>query len=466
MLTANLSSAAFRLVLSYNDKHIALDLPRTTSGTIISIVEFVLSQHGLALPSMDLAIHFDGRFLRPSDTLSAAIPDLQDRNEVILALIIDIPFVVSSMLRFDAGSDVFDAELDSSEFDLALGDVADDEECDDDVDALHEDHEEASPAKARKPAAGLAAVSHTIAAMEEAAPRARAKGKLVKRQATVRYYNQMNPMRTYPLLVAVSKKDLAKIQQAYVGQQAGDSFKVEKGTVVQIEPILPGCNCYPPKQDIRIDSETVTASFWIVPYVLGKVMGSRILVSQNATLLSEIPLNIRVVRKTLVVVMAILALLFPLIAGALKYYQLDIESQMTDGFGGYASIAQMVFSALSAELWAVVLLAATGLTYLWLRPRQCDMFWDISSNNPPASSFVERASRRLMLMAKTSARYGILCAIGGAVVGLGIVGVVAAAASVDQALSTAPLLTGLIVGGCAFLGFVAGGFEGMSCEGD
>jgi hypothetical protein len=159
-----------------------------------------------------------------------------------------------------------------------------------------------------------------------------------------------------------------------------------------------------------------------------------------------------------------LALVFPLISAALKYYQLDIESQMSDDFGAYASIGRTVLTALSPELWTVVLFAAAALAYLWLRPCKRDMFWDISADNPPALSFAERASRRLMLMTKTSVQYGILCAVGGAIVGLAILLVVAAASSVDQALSTAPLLTGLIAGGCACLGFVAGGFEGMSCE--
>jgi hypothetical protein len=69
-------------------------------------------------------------------------------------------------------------------------------------------------------------------------------------------------------------------------------------------------------------------------------------------------------------------------------------------------------------------------------------------------------------MAKTSIHYGILCTVGGALFGLAIVGVVAAASTVNQALSTAPLLIGLVAGGCAMLGLVAGGFEGMSCDGD
>src|SRR5262249_1806222 len=91
---------------------------------------------------------------------------------------------------------------------------------------------------------------------EAVAPRkARAEGKLINRQATVRYYNQMNPMKTYPLLVVISKKELEKIRQAHVDQKTGGSFKVEKDSVVEIEPILPGCNCYPPKREVRIGSE-------------------------------------------------------------------------------------------------------------------------------------------------------------------------------------------------------------------
>ena len=144
MLTGDLNATTFRLVISYDGKQLAIELPRSTSGTLASIIQLTFAQHGLPMPRFGWAIQLDGRFLRLSDALSVAIPDIQDRNEVRLALIRDLPFDDSPMLRRKAGSqlDVFETEVDSSGFELALGDVAtdDEDECgvdlDEDADTL------------------------------------------------------------------------------------------------------------------------------------------------------------------------------------------------------------------------------------------------------------------------------------------------------------------------------------------
>jgi hypothetical protein len=274
----------------------------------------------------------------------------------------------------------------------------------------------------------------------------------------------MNPQRTYPLLVVLSKKTIQKIKQAGVEQRTGSPITVEKDSVVEIEPILPGCNCYPPKQKVRVGDETVTASFWVVPYVFGKVLGARIMITQNARQLSEIPLKIRVVNKTLAVMMGIIALVFPLISAAFKYFELDFEAQMNQGFVTYASIAQAVFTALSPEVWAISLFAATGLAYLFVRPRKRDMFWDIASDRLPELAFRKRVFQRLKSVVFTSGQYGLYGGIGSTVVGLLIVGVVAAASSITQALSVAPVLLGLFAAGGAVLGLIAGAFEGVGGE--
>jgi hypothetical protein len=92
------------------------------------------------------------------------------------------------------------------------------------------------------------------------------------------------------------------------------------------------------------------------------------------------------------------------------------------------------------------------------------MFWDISSNRQPEPSFGERVMRRLKSVVLTSGQYGLYCAIGGTVVGLVIVGVIAASSSVDKALAVAPILVGLFAAAGAILGLIAGGFEGGGSE--
>src|SRR5262249_24523976 len=57
-----------------------------------------------------------------------------------------------------------------------------------------------------------------------------AKRKATERQATIRYYSRMNPQRTYPLLVVLSKKDLLAIRQKHVS---------EAKRQVQVQPDAP-----------------------------------------------------------------------------------------------------------------------------------------------------------------------------------------------------------------------------------
>jgi hypothetical protein len=235
--------------------------------------------------------------------------------------------------------------------------------------ALEEEEvEESSPRKSRARAA-------TVPLGRSAAGIAAARK--VDRHATVRYYHRMNPERVYPLLVVIAEKTLREIVQAGVSQEASRRFQVAKGSVVEIEPILPGCACYPPKERVRIRAGEVTATFWVIPQVLGKLTQPRVVLRQDHHVLADIPLTITVVKKTLAVVMGVLSLFLPFLSVLLKHFNLDFESQLKSDFSLYARVADFTLSSLSPEALAGMLLTATGGFYLWSRPRWRDLFWDI-----------------------------------------------------------------------------------------
>jgi hypothetical protein len=210
--------------------------------------------------------------------------------------------------------------------------------------------------------------------------RRRAAPKPVQRQATVRHYHRMNPDKTFPLLVIISPRQILEVVQRGVRQKTGERFQVDAGSVVEVEPVLPGCTCYPPREQLRIGPGEAVAKFWVVPQVLGNVMQARVVVRQNGEVLTEVPLEMRVVKQTLTVLMAALTCLLPLVATILQHFGIDLRARLEDGL--YSRLAGLLLGSLSPDLLALVLLSATFGLYLWLRPRKRDLFWDITPAGP------------------------------------------------------------------------------------
>src|SRR5205823_3257744 len=134
---------------------------------------------------------------------------------------------------------------------------------------------------------------------EERTPRKAKKSKRssTERRATVRYYTRMNPDRMFPLLVILSAKEIEEVVKAKVKQAVSESFKVEEGSHIEIEPVLPGCDVYPPRHTLEVDDkDTITESFWIVPRVRGRVHGARVLIRQGERVLAEVKLDVKVAK--------------------------------------------------------------------------------------------------------------------------------------------------------------------------
>lgn len=203
---------------------------------------------------------------------------------------------------------------------------------------------------------------------------------LTERRATVRYYSRMNPDRMFPLLVILSAKEIEEVVKKSVKQAVSDSFKVEEGSHIEIEPVLPGCDCYPPRHTLAVDAskESATESFWIVPRVLGRVHGARVLVRQGEHVLADIPLDVKVSKQTLAVACGLLSLAAPYLTMGLKSLKLDYESQKADGFPLYQQAGNWIAENLRPEWLGLGFLGLAFLLYFWMRPRRRDVFWDVN----------------------------------------------------------------------------------------
>ncbi|OWK38846.1 hypothetical protein [Fimbriiglobus ruber] len=200
----------------------------------------------------------------------------------------------------------------------------------------------------------------------------------VKRRATVRYYDRMNLQRSYPLLVILSAEEIQEIVKKAVKQAESASFQVEAGSYVEVEPILPGCNCYPPKETVPVTNEPFTATFWVVPHLLGKVRGARVVVRQDGRVLAEVPLEPRVTKQTLAVIFGMLGLVSPYLSMGLKTLKMDFESQKEQQFALYQQAGLWLLENVRPEWIGFGLLGLAVACYFWMRPHRRDVFWDIT----------------------------------------------------------------------------------------
>ena len=204
--------------------------------------------------------------------------------------------------------------------------------------------------------------------------------RVVSRQATVRYYNRMNPEKVFPLLVVLSEQRIREIVQQRVEQKETGPFEVKKDSFVEVEPILPGCTCYPSRAAIKIGDGLDTLPFWVVPHVRGIVKGATVEIRQDGKQLASIPLDIKVRRQTLAVVFSLFTLAMPLLSGLARHFQIDFTSQQEQGFALYFRVWDFLLKQLSPVTLAAALAAVTAAFYLWARPRRRDQFWDVETH--------------------------------------------------------------------------------------
>jgi hypothetical protein len=200
---------------------------------------------------------------------------------------------------------------------------------------------------------------------------------LSERRATVRYYSRMHPERLFPLLVLLSRESIQKVVKKAVEQVESVAFQVAVGTVIEVEPILPGCDVYPPRDQVAVGGGIDQATFWVVPHVLGKVMLPRVVLRQDGKVLAEVPLQIKVVKQTAALVTGLCSLVLPYVSKGIQHFGLDWATQQEQGFVLYTWLAQLVFAWLRPEVLGGLLLLLTVVLYLWMRPRKREVFWDV-----------------------------------------------------------------------------------------
>jgi hypothetical protein len=254
-----------------------------------------------------------------------------------------------------------------------------------------EEDEDADRAAAPAPSGGLRPDDSAVRSAPaprprfEAAPpptrgRFKAKGSApatTERRATVRYYSRMNPERVFPLLVMLTREEVERVVKRHVEQTATGPLKLATDVPLEIEPVLPGCACHPPKITTRLEAKDQVFTFHVVPHVLGEVTGARVVIRQDHVPVAEIELELKVVQRTLVILSGLSTFVLPAASAAMRHFGLDFTPK--DGSNPYLAVLNFLFGEIAPVTLTAALAVVTGALWWFTRPKGRDVFFDVST---------------------------------------------------------------------------------------
>jgi Flp pilus assembly protein TadD len=174
---------------------------------------------------------------------------------------------------------------------------------------------------------------------------------MVTRHATVRYYRRMNPHRLYPLLIVLSRQQVQEIREWTIASAQEQGLQLSADALMDVEPVLPGCTCYPPRQQIPVDAEIVQARFQVMPGATGTLNDARIILRQEGQVVAEVGLDITVRPLWPVVVLGLV-----LLGAACALYLLPKYTETPSGAEGtgFFGLTQALFALQLAVLFGLV----------------------------------------------------------------------------------------------------------------
>jgi hypothetical protein len=204
----------------------------------------------------------------------------------------------------------------------------------------------------------------------------------------------MNLHRLFPLLVVLSRDQIQKPLERAIEQAHIRGLRVGQGLPVEVEPVLPGCLCFPHHRLIAPDDDVGLARFHVLPQLSGKVTDACVVLRQGSEILGEVPLQMTVRRQWLVILLGVMT---PVVPFLVRLFHLDPTEHVDEHFGSvYGLLTWLLVQLQSASWWAALLAMAaiTGLTWWWwVRPRR-EEFYDVELL-PPVAERLTRARQLL-----------------------------------------------------------------------
>ena len=204
-----------------------------------------------------------------------------------------------------------------------------------------------------------------------------------KRKMAIRYYEKMNPLKSFPLLVSFSKEKLQKIVMDNVAQQQASSpIKVKKSKPeVIVTPSLKGCVVYPSSMCIDITPEMTTAEFWITPIIEGEIAG-HIEVTYEGKVVEKISLTSSCAKQTWAKISAVGAIAIPMVSFLLEGLNWNLPQT---AWNLIPKLVQQIESSIGLSNFGVIMsivsIVAGSIMYSMNKPKEAEELEKFFSTN-------------------------------------------------------------------------------------
>jgi hypothetical protein len=180
----------------------------------------------------------------------------------------------------------------------------------------------------------------------------------------------MNPERNFPLDVVITGRDVkvvaARGMKVAVGRQMLELDPSDP--LLTVIPRFAGCLVVPPRLQLDVSPETVTARFWVTPLAEGDLPDACIELRYRGKLVESLPTPTQIVARTTARIFLGLGLLSPVILQTLEGIGWTFSQEVREGFPLIGHYFRFFGRSAGTLLFGSALLITAWICYRLTRP--------------------------------------------------------------------------------------------------
>ncbi len=198
----------------------------------------------------------------------------------------------------------------------------------------------------------------------------------IRRNSTVRYFRQMNPFCSFPLMAVFSEGKLQEITHKIVAQVEGEQKITVTSERPQIEvvPYLPGCLVIPQSKTVDISPEMSEANFHITPIAEGNFPRACIEIYYQGKVVDIIRTPFSVTKQTIAKIALYFGIASPILSVLFDTLDINLRESLPAIVVALQKIAQIFGGGVSPFGFVLAIGAfITAMSFYWMKmPKQAD----------------------------------------------------------------------------------------------
>ncbi|MCR4315009.1 MAG: hypothetical protein NUW37_01530 [Planctomycetes bacterium] len=194
----------------------------------------------------------------------------------------------------------------------------------------------------------------------------------LRRKTTIRYFKQMSPGKTFPLVAVISKETIAKVALRDVSHAEGKEFAIAKDKPrVEVKVHFPGCITVPATQLVDVSPERVEMQFYLTPMAAGDLPDANVEIWHEGRMIERIQTPATIARPTWAKVSIACAVLFPVLTFLTNVFRNKVDLVVNR----LSDVGDLIANNVSTQVWSGAgVFLVFGLLFFGLsKPREAPL---------------------------------------------------------------------------------------------